>query len=112
MNMHKSLFNILTLYQKKSSKSTSFEIRMHLNWFLGKIKQINDDESFTDTILHDSCCCVLPVLTLFWKLEFYSRLVTNNSSRVYRGFAKSIYENSWKSAFRCFMAAYFHVIAH
>jgi len=63
MNMHKSLFNVLSFYQTKSSKSTSFEIRVHLNWYLVKIKPINDAESFTDTVLHDSFCCVLPVLT-------------------------------------------------
>jgi hypothetical protein len=68
MNMHKSLFNILTLYEIKSSKSTSFEIRVHLNWSLGKIKPINDAESFTDTILHDSCCSVLPVLTFILEI--------------------------------------------
>jgi len=62
MNMHNSLFNILSLYQTKSSKSTSFEIRIYLNWSLGKIKPINDAESFTDNILHDSCSCVLSVL--------------------------------------------------
>ena len=69
MNMHNSLFNIFPLYQTKSSKSTSFEIRVHLNWYLGKIKPINDAESFTDTILHDSCCCcVLPVLTFILEI--------------------------------------------
>jgi hypothetical protein len=83
MNMLNSLFNILPLYQTKSSKSTSFGIRVHLNWSLGKIKPINDAESFTDTVLQDSCCCVLPVLTcileigiLFWigSQQFFTRL--------------------------------------
>jgi hypothetical protein len=69
MNVHNSLFNILPLYQTKSSKGNSFEIRVHLNWSLCKIKPINDAESFTDTILHDSCCCVLPVLTFILEIE-------------------------------------------
>jgi len=63
MNTHNYFFNILPHYQTKSPKSTSFGIRVHLNWSLGKIKPIKDAESFTGTVLYDSCCCVLPVLT-------------------------------------------------